>query len=156
MPDQLTAWQGLSTFYEKKKETSKEDLEHLVLVYTKLLEIFSKASDFIKYYSTSEKLVHLQHTKLQKVDEAIKTLEARIEFSKDKGKIDKVYYGQCEIIKFLSQTSTPNSEQTLKLKETLLKVINDDSKSIQNNEHMKMLIRLLNNLREMKELVDSE
>ena len=39
-------------------------------------------------------------------------------------------------------------------KETLQKVINDDSKSIQNNEHMKMLIRVLYNLRDMEELLN--
>ena len=36
MPDQLTAWQGISSFYEKKKDPSKEELEHLRLSGTQI------------------------------------------------------------------------------------------------------------------------
>ena len=74
--------------------------------------------------------------------------------SKEKGKDDKVYYGHTEIVKLLNQQKNLNSDENQLFKETLQNVINDDSKSIQNNEHMKMLIRVLYNLRDMEELLN--
>ena len=71
----------------------------------------------------------------------------------DKGKDDKVYYGNVEIAKLLNQQQNLTPSHNQLFKETLYKVINDDSKSIQNNEHMKMLVRVLYNLRDMEELL---
>ena len=71
----------------------------------------------------------------------------------DKGKDDKVYYGNVEIAKLLNQQKNMTLDNNQLFKETLYKVINDDSKSIQNNEHMKMLTRVLYNLRDMEELL---
>ena len=71
----------------------------------------------------------------------------------DKGKDDKVYYGNVEIAKLLNQQQNLTLDNNQLFKETLYKVINDDSKSIQNNEHMKMLTRVLYNLRDMEELL---
>ena len=64
-----------------------------------------------------------------------------------------MYYGHAEIVKLLNQQKNLTVENNELLKETLFKVINDDSKSIQNNEHMKMLVRVLYNLRDMEELL---
>ena len=56
----------------------------------------------------------------------------------EKGKeLERVYYGHTEIVKLLNQQKNLTTENNELFKETLLKVINDDSKSIQNNEHMK-------------------
>ena len=77
-PNQLTAWQGLSTFYEKKKDVSEEDLKYLAVVYDKILNIFEASDEMNKYYLTSDKLVNLYSTKLSQVDEAIKVIQARI------------------------------------------------------------------------------
>ena len=64
-----------------------------------------------------------------------------------------MYYGHAEIVKLLNQQKNLTVENNELFKETLFKVINDDSKSIQNNEHMKMLVRVLYNLRDMEELL---
>ena len=64
-----------------------------------------------------------------------------------------MYYGHAEIVKLLNQQKNLSVENNELFKETLFKVINDDSKSIQNNEHMKMLVRVLYNLRDMEELL---
>ena len=61
--------------------------------------------------------------------------------------------GHAEIVKLLNQQKNLTVEDNELFKETLFKVINDDSKSIQNNEHMKMLVRVLYNLRDMEELL---
>ena len=65
-----------------------------------------------------------------------------------------MYYGHAEIVKLLNQQKNLTVENNELFKETLFKVINDDSKSIQNNEHMKMLVRVLYNLRDMEELLN--
>ena len=78
-PEQLTAWQGLASFYEKKKDTKQEDLEDLALVYDKLLHIFEASNDLNKYYVTSDKLVTLYSTKLVQIDNVIKVIQYRIQ-----------------------------------------------------------------------------
>ena len=77
-PDQLTAWQGLSSFYEKRKDVKQGDLEHLAVVYDKILKIFEDSDDMNKYYLTSEKLVNLHYEKLGNFHNAIKVIQARI------------------------------------------------------------------------------
>ena len=76
----------------------------------------------------------------------------QVTIEKDK-ELERVYYGHAEIVKLLNQQKNLTVENNELFKETLFKVINDDSKSIQNNEHMKMLVRVLYNLRDMEELL---
>ena len=71
----------------------------------------------------------------------------------DKGKEDKVYYGHAEIVKLLNQQKNLTPSENELFKENLYKIINDESKSIQNHDHMKMIIRVLYNLRQMEELL---
>ena len=78
-PEQLPAWQGISTFYEKKKDLKKEDLEDLAVAYDKILKIFEASDDLKKYYLTSEKLVTLHYEKLGHFHNAIKVIKDRIQ-----------------------------------------------------------------------------
>ena len=78
-PEQLPAWQGISTFYEKKKDLKKEDLEDLSVAYDKILKIFEASDDIKKYYLTSEKLVTLHYEKLGHFHNAIKVIQDRIQ-----------------------------------------------------------------------------
>ena len=78
-PEQLPAWQGISTFYEKKKDLKKEDLEDLAVAYDKILKIFEASDDLKKYYLTSEKLVTLHYEKLGHFHNAIKVIQDRIQ-----------------------------------------------------------------------------
>ena len=71
----------------------------------------------------------------------------------DKGKDDKVYYGHAEIVKLLNQQKNLTPEDNELFKENLYKIISDESKSIQNLDHMKMLMRVLYDLRQMEELL---
>ena len=80
-PEQLIAWQGISTFYEKKKDVKKEDLEDLAVAYDKILKIFEASDDMKKYYLTSEKLVTIHYEKLGHFHNAIKVIQVRIEVS---------------------------------------------------------------------------
>ena len=76
-----------------------------------------------------------------------------MQVSIEKGNDDKVYYGHAEIVKLLNQQKNLTSEDNELFKENLYKIISDESKSIQNLDHMKMLIRVLYNLRQMEELL---
>ena len=117
----------------------------------KLLDFFKE--DPPKYYGISEKLVTLCQ-KLQDLEKVIEVLQIRIEYSEDKGKSDKIYYTRVELIKVLTNTSQLSDNQNELLKKVLNQVISDDSKSIQNNEHFKLLIRHLYALRQMQELLE--
>ena len=64
-----------------------------------------------------------------------------------------MYYGHAEIVKLLNQQKNLTPEDNELFKENLYKIISDESKSIQNLDHMKMLIRVLYNLRQMEELL---
>ena len=78
-PEQLPAWQGISTFYEKKKDLKKEDLEDLAVAYDKILKIFEASeTEMNKYYLISEKLVTLHYEKLGHFHNAIKVIQDRI------------------------------------------------------------------------------
>uniref|UniRef100_A0A8C5M4M7 SKI3 subunit of superkiller complex n=2 Tax=Leptobrachium leishanense TaxID=445787 RepID=A0A8C5M4M7_9ANUR len=57
-PEQLLAWQGLASFYEKVNPN--EFKQELPAVYQKLLELY-KGSDNQKWYEVCRKLVDLQH-----------------------------------------------------------------------------------------------
>ena len=70
---------GISSFYEKKKDLKKEDLEDLAVAYDKILKIFETTDDMKKYYLTSEKLVTLHYEKLGDVQNAIKVIQDRIQ-----------------------------------------------------------------------------
>ncbi len=153
-PGQLTAWQGLCSFYEKKKGMTPENLQDQAQVYEKLLQFFQASDDQAKYFMNSDKLVSLHLTKLNQTDKAVQELQKRTEFAKEKGKTDKIYYAQTEIIKILSQKPNLDEEESTILKETLVENISDDSKSIQNVENMKALVRHLYNRREMEELLN--
>ena len=154
-PDQLTGWQGFASFIEKKKDkATNEDLQQLTMIYDKMLDFFSKSNDMVKFYATSEKIVTLFTGKLKKIDSAVEALDKRMKVSLEKDKSDKANYARTEIIKILNQNALDlNDDQNQLLKKTLLEVITDDSKSAQNNEHMKILVKLLYNLRDMEELL---
>ena len=77
-PELLPAWQGISSFYEKKKDVTKEDLEDLAGAYEKILKFFETIDDMKKYYLTSEKLVTLHYEKLGHFHNAIKVIQDRI------------------------------------------------------------------------------
>jgi hypothetical protein len=70
---------GISSYYEKKKDLKKEDLEDLAVAYDKILKIFETTDDMKKYYLTSEKLVTLHYEKLGDVQNAIKVIQDRIQ-----------------------------------------------------------------------------
>jgi tetratricopeptide (TPR) repeat protein len=152
-PEQLTAWQGLASFYEKQKEPKKEDLIHLTKVYQKLLEFMANANEMDKYLITSDKLVNIHVSKLQQIASAVKVLQERIKVCNEKGKEDKAYYGRTDIVKILSQSPHITDEESQLLKETLYSVISDTSTAIQNSEHLKIMIRLLYRNRDMEELI---
>ena len=78
-PEQLTAWQGISSHYEKKKDMKKEDLEDLAVAYAKILKILEASDDMKKYYLISEKLVTLHYEKLGHFHNAIKVIQDRIQ-----------------------------------------------------------------------------
>ena len=126
-------------------------MKDLTRVYSKLLDFFKE--DPPKYYGTSEKLVALC-LKLNLLEDVLNALQVRIEYSEKIEKSDKVYYTRIELIKVLTNASTLNEAQNELLKTTLYSVISDDSKSIQNNEHFKLLIRHLYGQRHMQELLD--
>ena len=56
-------------------------------------------------------------------------------------------------MKLLNQQKNLTPEDNELFKENLHKIISDESKSIQNLDHMKMLMRVLYDLRQMEELL---
>lgn len=145
VPDQLRGWQGLAILYEKQNE--KDTKNELAEVYEKLLTLY-KTEDTTKYKTTSDKLVNLYSKQLKNIDKALRVLqERRIAFPTEETST------HCDIIRLLNSEANLKDELNVTLKESLLQVVNDTD-SIQNREHFKLLLGVLYKIRDMEKLCE--
>ncbi|TRY80081.1 hypothetical protein TCAL_09328 [Tigriopus californicus] len=144
---QLTAWQGLVTFYEK---SPNEFLKDKVVALDSLSHLYLEADDRVKYYDFSTK--HWQACLAnQDLDSAIKVLQEQIQ-NLQQSQSNKLKEAKSNLIKLLNQQADLNEEQT-KILAGLLNDTITESDTIQNMESMKNYIKLLYKIRDMEELL---
>ncbi|KFM77324.1 Tetratricopeptide repeat protein 37, partial [Stegodyphus mimosarum] len=119
-PDQILAWQGLCSFYEKHE--SQEYMQELLSAYKKLIDLYD--TDKSKKLEVYDKLILLLQ-KLKDKDKLIKVLKSKLDIVKGDNKLE--YALQKEIFQELSVKKDLTECEKQMLIEALNAVINHET-----------------------------